>query len=88
MAGIRAIIDHLMVVIILIATAIINVVVMYHEAKIEVITREPDAVEGIIADTTEFPETACVPSMREAFTGFPHFIFSRRFLVSRLARLR
>lgn len=77
MAGIRAIIDHPMVVIILIATAII-VEVTSPEAIIAVITREHDAGTGIIADITESPATGSVPTMREAFTGFPHIIFSRR----------
>ena len=76
--GIRAIIDHLMVVIIHIATAIINVAVTFPEAIIAVIAREHDAGGGIIADITEFPDIASAPSMREAFTGFPRFIFSRR----------
>ena len=78
MPGIGAIIDHLMVVIIHIATAIINVVVTFPEAIIAVTTLEHDAGGGIIADITEFPDIASAPSMREAFTGFPHFIFSRR----------
>ncbi|MCH7572048.1 MAG: hypothetical protein IH891_03955 [Planctomycetes bacterium] len=77
-SGIGAIIDHLMVVIIHIATAIINVVVTFPEAIIAVITREHGTGGGITADITEPPETACVPTMREAFTGFPRFIYSRR----------
>ena len=75
-----------------ITTAIISVVVTHPEAIIEVIieaiTREGDAGEGIMADVTEAPKTKCVPTKREAFKGFPRFIFSRRFLVSRIAGLR
>ena len=82
MAGIRAIIDHPMVVIILIATAIINVVAMFPEAIIEAIieaiTRDPDAGEDIIADIAETTDITSAQSMREAFMGFPRFIFSRR----------
>ena len=73
-------------------TAIISVVVMHPEAIIEVIieaiTHEGDAGEGIMVDVTKAPKTECVPTKREAFKGFPRFLLSRRFLVSRFAGLR
>lgn len=71
-----------MVGIILIATVIINVVVTFPEAIIEaiiaVITHDPDAGEDIIADIAETQDITIAQSMREAFMGFPLFIFSRR----------